>query len=91
MLLRRSIELDPRSWESHVNLAAFFGLIGRVEETIEMTDKTIKLLENVATGQQAKIIDELKAQKILFENILVEARKKYKEDQKKFLEQNKNS
>ena len=91
MLLRRSIELDPRSWESHMNLAAFFGLIGRVEETIEMTDKTIKLLENIATGQQAKIIDELKAQKIRFENILVEARKKYKEDQKKFLEQNKNS
>ncbi|NCB43892.1 MAG: hypothetical protein EOM59_14935 [Clostridia bacterium] len=78
MLIRRSVEIDPRSWESWMNYAAFLIMIGRVEEGIEATKRTKELLREVCTDKQKGCLEDLERQQSHLENVLVEAKKQMK-------------
>lgn len=78
MLIRRSVELAPRSWESYMNYAAFLALTGQPTEAVPATKRAKELLGEVCTDSQAKALVELERQEADLHNILIEAQRQAK-------------
>jgi len=81
--IRKSVEIEPRSWTNRMNYTAFLMMIGKVDEGLIETDKTIELLDAVKGKQDDPIRIQLLDQKRRFENIRQDMRRRIELENRK--------
>lgn len=82
-LMRKSVALKPDNWVIQMNFAAFLAMLGRLDEAIEATKRTIELLENFATDRERGNIAATKKQLTYLENLRVEAKRQHEIETRK--------